>query len=135
MSEPLRVLVTGSRTCTEGQRQAIRASLDGVVDSLALEIVGRGITIVHGQCPYGGVDLVAHLWALNNLEATPEPHPADWARYGKAAGHIRNGEMVALGAYVCLAFPGPKSVGTWDCIRKAANAGIPTHIYPLKPSQ
>jgi hypothetical protein len=135
MSEPLRILVTGSRTCTEGQARTICGSLDAVADSLAHEIVGRGLTIVHGDCPYGGVDLVAHLWALDHPDATPEPHPADWNRHGKAAGPIRNSEMVASGAYVCLAFPGPKSVGTWDCIRKAASAGIPTHIYPLKAPQ
>jgi hypothetical protein len=38
--------------------------------------------------------------------------------------------MVALGADICLAFPGPGSIGTWHCIKAAANAGIPVRIYP-----
>jgi hypothetical protein len=40
--------------------------------------------------------------------------------------------MASLGAKLCLAFPRKGgSRGTWDCIRKAADAGIPVRIYPL----
>lgn len=42
---------------------------------------------------------------------------------------IRNQEMADRGADLCLAFPGPESVGTWDMIRKARAAGIPVHIH------
>jgi hypothetical protein len=32
--------------------------------------------------------------------------------------------MVDLGADLCLAFPMPRSRGTWDCVRRAKKAGI-----------
>lgn len=131
MSDPLRFLVTGSRTCTLEQAEQVVRVLSTVVNSLA---EFQDVIIVHGQCPKGGVDLVAHLWAVENA-ATPEPHPADWKRHGRAAGAIRNTEMVKLGADLCLAFPGPRSTGTWDCVRKAVAAGIPAQIYPLEKPQ
>lgn len=133
MSKPLRILVTGSRTCTLEQASTIVVRvLSTVVNSLADEF--QDVIIVHGHCVHGGVDMVAHLWAIENA-AAPEPHPAEWARHGKAAGPIRNAQMVALGANLCLAFPAPTSTGTWDCIRKAVAAGIPTQIYPLEKPQ
>jgi hypothetical protein len=39
--------------------------------------------------------------------------------------------MVSLGADLCLGFPGPGSKGTWDCLRKAVDAGIPTRVRSL----
>jgi hypothetical protein len=39
--------------------------------------------------------------------------------------------MVSLGADICLAFPQPGSKGTWDCARKAADAGIPVVLQTL----
>lgn len=55
-----------------------------------------------------------------------------WTKYGRAAGPIRNKEMVRLGADLCLAFPdhpkGQGSRGTWGCIDLAHQAGIPILI-------
>jgi len=133
MSDPMRILVTGSRTCTtERAITVVESTLTAVLGSLGFQAMERGVIIVHGQCPKGGVDLIAHRWAEGDPDTTPEPHPADWKRHGRAAGPIRNAQMVALGADLCLAFPGPTSTGTWDCIRKAVAAGIPTQIYPLE---
>jgi endonuclease YncB( thermonuclease family) len=58
-----------------------------------------------------------------------DARPGDWKRYGRAAGFIRNGEMVAEGADICLAFPYGMSPGTRDCIARAQAAGIPVRIY------
>ena len=64
--------------------------------------------------------------------ARVERYPADWKNRGNAAGPERNAKMVQSGASICLAFPTPQSAGTWDCIRRAAGAGIPVRIYPVK---
>lgn len=61
-----------------------------------------------------------------------EPHPADWQRHGKAAGHIRNAEMVQAGADLVLAFyqRGARNTGTADLVRRASRAGIPVTTHP-----
>jgi hypothetical protein len=124
-----RVLVTGSRKITDAQADHVRAILRRECSSALANL--RPVIIVQGECPYGGVDLVAREWADGGVGAKSEGHPAEWERYGKRAGMLRNSAMVALGADICLAFPAPDSRGTWDCLTKAAKAGIHTRIYPL----
>ena len=57
---------------------------------------------------------------------------ADWKKYDKAGGVIRNSDMVKaaelLGVEEGYAFPGGNSRGTWDCIRKAIANGIVMHV-------
>jgi hypothetical protein len=92
-------------------------------------MVDAPVIVRHGDCPYGGVDRWAGVWARHN-EHIEDPHPAPWKELGKAAGNVRNSHMVNLGADVCLAFPGPGSKGTIDCLNKAREAGIETFVFP-----
>lgn len=67
-----------------------------------------------------GADMYGEIWArLNNIPV--ERHPADWARWGKSAGPIRNSEMANL-ADAVVAFPG--GAGTSDMLRKAREKGL-----------
>jgi imidazolonepropionase-like amidohydrolase len=60
------------------------------------------------------------------------PEPAEWTKYGKAAGPIRN--QLMLDKYqpdVCHAFHDDlaHSKGTRDMVERAEKAGIPVHVH------
>ena len=123
-----RVLVTGSRDWTD--YAVIWDALNGVLEAATLPLV-----VVHGQCPTGA-DALASRWARANAAinwpvVSEEPHPADWEAHPKAARPLRNQEMVALGADVCLAFfkVGAGNRGTANCVRLAEAAGIPVRRF------
>lgn len=70
-----------------------------------------------------GADTMAIDWAVVNWSPFTE-YPADWAKHGKAAGAIRNQQMLDDGKpNLVLAFPGGR--GTADMIRRARKAGVP----------
>lgn len=54
--------------------------------------------------------------------------PAEWSKYGRAAGPLRN-QKVILEADVVAAFPLGESKGTQDGIRKAKAAGKQVFIF------
>jgi hypothetical protein len=118
----MRIIVTGARDCS-----------DPCVVSAVLDHATAGheqITVVHGACHLGGADAYVQQWA-DDRGAVVERYPA--ADFGSwpECGPKRNQHMVDLGADLCLAFPGVRSRGTWDCVRRAKRAGIPVVvIYP-----
>lgn len=67
-----------------------------------------------------GADLDAEAWAREN-HIPVRTFPADWEKHGKAAGPIRNGEMLA-GADGVVAFPGGR--GTADMLKQAGRARL-----------
>lgn len=118
----MRILITGSRDYTDRDtiRQALmRAGRDARVHP-------QSVTVVHGGAR--GADRIAGELA-REFGCMVEVHRADWDRYGKAAGHRRNAEMVALGADVCLAFPLGESRGTRGCVALAEKAGIRVVVH------
>ena len=119
VSEPYRVLVTGSRTWED--REGITFELA----RLAL-LHPEGVTVVHGACPRGA-DAMADQEA-RKLGLSVERHRADWSQ-GKAAGFQRNQAMVDLGADVCLAFIREHSKGATHCARAAEKASIPVEYF------
>jgi hypothetical protein len=108
----MRVIVCGGLSFQD--RDLLYATLD-VVRAEHGELV-----VVHGAAR--GTDSLAGEWARERGQQE-EPHPAAWGKYGRAAGPIRNAEMVKQGAGLCLAFPGGR--GTADCVSKCEKAGIP----------
>lgn len=117
-----RILVTGSRNWTSW------TAVDHALTRARWDLAAGGpVTVVHGACPTGA-DFLAGSWAGSVAGVTEEAHPADWNTHGKAAGPIRNQEMVDAGADVCIAFLMGDSRGTRDCMRRARAAGIPVLI-------
>ena len=76
-----------------------------------------------------GVDLAAKEWARKTPGLERYECKADWDRIGPAAGPIRNSRMLEWKPDLVIAFPGPKSVGTWDMVRKAKAAGVETIVF------
>jgi hypothetical protein len=116
------VLVTGSRTWDRDE--TVRAALAEVRDFDKPE---GEVTLVSGACPTGA-DILAEGWA-RRFGWKVERHPADWKRYGKRAGPIRNAEMVRSGIDLCLAFQRDNSRGTQHTVELCAAAGIPVRRW------
>jgi hypothetical protein len=85
-------------------------------------------TVVHGAAR--GVDTLAEDWAISRAIAVRD-YPADWDTYGKAAGPIRNQQMLDHGMpdYV-VAFPGGR--GTQDMIDRAMLKGLQVVVVDPK---
>jgi hypothetical protein len=82
--------------------------------------------IIHGNAR--GVDTLADRYAVVNWLKL-SVFPADWTSHGKAAGFIRNQQMIDENPDLVLAFnPGR---GTEDTIRRAKKASITTFVYQL----
>jgi hypothetical protein len=124
MRPPFRLLVTGSRTWDDPR--TVEQALPVILTRHPV-----GVLLVHGACPRGA-DAIAAAYATRTPGYQIEAHPADWDRYGRAAGHRRNAEMIALGADGCVAFCRDTSPGSTATVRLAQAAGIPIwlHICP-----
>jgi alkylation response protein AidB-like acyl-CoA dehydrogenase len=121
----MRVIVCGSRTWSDRKRITDR------LFDLGLETENLGCTIVVGYNPEKdtpkGVDRLAYQEA-QKIGLLTETHPAKWEEFGKAAGFIRNEEMAAAGAALCIAFWDQKSNGTKDMMERARKHGITVEV-------
>jgi YspA, cpYpsA-related SLOG family len=118
MANPWRILVTGSREWDD--EATLRSALIAAASERPED---TDLIIVHGACPRGA-DAMADTWA-KDYACRVERHPAEWGRFGKQAGFIRNTVMVEAGADECLAFVKDGSRGATHCAALAQRAGIP----------
>ena len=112
----MKVLITGGRK---------NANLDLALDSIALLHDEVDIDyIVHGDA--AGYDTLADNVA-NELGIDRFKVPANWVKYSKGAGSVRNKTMLdTFPIDIVLAFPGRN--GTADMVKQAIKRGI-TVIY------
>lgn len=103
----MRVLVCGGRDFED--KELLYTTLDELQSQTPISC------IIHGKAR--GADSLAGDWATER-GITVEMFPANWHQYGKAAGAIRNQEMLDIGKpeYV-VAFPGGR--GTNDMVKRS----------------
>jgi hypothetical protein len=115
----MRILVTGGRDW---------ADVDTIRNALSIATLGLAwnkVTIVQGGAR--GADAIAASLA-NVLGMNVEEYPADWKQFGRAAGPIRNQQMVDTRPDLVLAFLQEGSKGTQNCIDIARRAGLKISI-------
>lgn len=89
---------------------------------------GRPATIISGGAR--GVDTLASLYAREN-SIPLRVFQADWKTHGRAAGPLRNQQIVDVCTHV-LAFPSEKGRGTQDTIRRARASGREVTVYVIE---
>lgn len=90
----------------------------------------NGCTYIVGDCPTGADHLAYDYWQKMLANSSfLEKYYAKWFQHGRAAGPLRNQEMVDTGADICLAFRKNNSRGTRDCIIRAEAADIPIRLW------
>ena len=121
----MKVLVCGDRNWTD--KEAVRSWLDKLQD-------WGYDTVIEGEAR--GADTIAREIAeelgmqVLNRDCNTRGFPAQWTKYGKSAGPIRNREMLDRKPDLVLAFHADlsKSRGTADTVREAKRRGIETII-------
>ncbi len=109
----MKIMVTGGRDYND--EEFVRATFN------AFEYAhGRVDTLVVGDAT--GLDSIAKVLGYE-FGWDVKVYYADWKKFGKCAGNIRNGWMVKTKPDFCLPFPGGR--GTADAVRQATKAGIP----------
>lgn len=116
----MRTIIAGSRTCTQMQ---------DLLDALAY--YDFDITaVIGGEAP--GADTLGKEWAL--AHGIPYyPYPANWKKYGQAAGFVRNKQMRDEGkAEALIALWDGESPGTKNMIHLADEGGLVIYVHYIK---
>lgn len=112
-----RLLITGSRKWAD--HHAISAAL---FDYWYRAGKVNDILLMHGGAAGADV-LAAQVWAANGMQT--EAWPADWDRYGRRAGILRNLQMLDMQPEHVIAFIRDNSPGASHCAAEAERRGIP----------
>jgi len=115
----MRVLVCGDRNWPD--KDAIRRELSKLEP---------GTTLIHGGAR--GADRLSGIVAEELGIKVDKVYYANWPKYGRSAGPIRNQEMLTLGKpNLVLAFhPNlSQSKGTKDMVERATRAGVPVKLF------
>lgn len=117
----MKVLVCGGRDYDSWD--VLYSTLYEIFDS-GLRDLSEPFIVVEGGAT--GADFLARVWAKYmaiEFPVTFEEYPADWKAHGKAAGAIRNQQMLDLAKpELVVAFPGGR--GTADMVSRAKKAGV-----------
>ena len=125
-----RIIICGGRHFKDYE------ALESLVNSALTEkrLTSKEVEIVSGHCE--GADTLGELYAKNH-GIVCKVFPAEWTKYGRAAGPIRNSQMIEYASEstipIVVAFVSPRTKGTLDTIRKARKKefAVYTHAYDV----
>lgn len=116
----------------------MRVLVCGGRDFADIELLEKTLDDLHRQYPFSvvidgdarGADRMAGIWA-DSRKISRAIFPADWKTLGRAAGPIRNEQMLREGRpELVVAFPGGR--GTAHMVRLSREAGVP--VIEVVPS-
>ena len=111
----MKLIIAGSRSLSS-------AMYVDLIDFLIIDYGLKPTEIVSGCAK--GIDTLGEIWALEN-SIPIKKFPADWDKYGKKAGYIRNNKMAKYATH-CVVFWDGKSKGTEMMIKLAKENGLIT---------
>lgn len=119
--QPYRIIIAGGRDFHDAKylQEKMNILLIGLSD------FPYKISFVSGMAK--GADMVGKAFA-KHLGVKCEEYPADWEKFGKGAGFIRNRQM-AENAEALVAFWDGKSSGTKHMINTATALGLDVFIF------
>lgn len=117
----MRLLVCGDRNWTH--RAFLFLMLDREHENQPVSV------LIEGEAP--GADTLSRQWA-ESRGVPVEPYPAEWRKFGRAAGPIRNKQMLDEGqpdAVVAFHPALSESKGTRNMVSQAMKRDIPVTVY------
>ncbi len=124
----MKVIIAGSRTIKD--YTIVRKAI--FVAFWEWEKEYEDITEVFSGCA-NGVDKLGEQWAVKN-EKQLLLYPADWNKYGKKAGYLRNIKMAKYADALIAIWDG-KSKGTKHMIDIAKKKGLKVYVYQTNQTQ
>ena len=119
MNKLIKLVIVGSRTFNN------YSLATAVINKIATEYGYKYIEIVSGGAK--GTDAIGELYADSN--GIPKKiFPADWKKWGKRAGFVRNVDIID-NCDVCICFWDGESHGTKHDIELCEQKHKPCHIY------
>lgn len=116
----MKVLICGSRDFND--RDKVYEVMTNLIQSFG------NYTVIHG-CARGADSIAGDIAHELGLEV--EEYPAAWNEYGRAAGHIRNAQMLKEGRpnmVIAFSYDLANSKGTKNMVRISVNAEVPTFV-------
>lgn len=115
----MRIIIAGSREYNNYEEAA------KLIDKFIEDVNSSNVVIVSGGAK--GADKIGEEYAArNDLDCVV--YKANWGKYGKQAGIIRNGEM-AKNADCLLAFWDGESRGTYNMINTAKKRKLKVRVF------
>lgn len=127
MNKKFKIVICGSRHLKD--YEFLKASVEDVIKKENIEY--DNLQIVSGHAD--GADYLGERFAAE--KGIPlKIFPADWAKYGKAAGPIRNKQMVdyvKTDPCLVIAFESENSKGTRNMIKQSEQAKIKVYRFKI----